>query len=105
MEKKKHNNPITGSYYTEKDFILGRTLHLGGWKFQLVRADEYTEKYMSDNPDQFPEACIEFVLSKIKKGGNAYPSLQEYVVDLMRKLDRNNDGFISFAEFTAGLRE
>ncbi len=59
MEKKKHKNPISGDYYSEKDFLIGRTISLGGYRFQLQKADEYTEKYMEDNPDQFPEASIE----------------------------------------------
>ena len=75
MERKKHNNPITGNYYEEKDFLIGRTIYLGGYKFQLLKADEYTEKYMEDNPDQFPEASIEIVISKIKKGAQGYNSL------------------------------
>jgi hypothetical protein len=58
MERKKHKNPINQNYYEEKDFLIGRTLFLGGYKFQLLKADEYTEKYMEDNPDQFPEASL-----------------------------------------------
>lgn len=46
MDKKKHKNPITSNYYEEKDFLIGNTIFLGGWKFQLQKADEYTEKYM-----------------------------------------------------------
>ena len=48
MEKKKHKNPVTQQYYEEKDFLIGKTLFLGGYKFSLVKADEYTEKYMED---------------------------------------------------------
>ena len=33
MEKKKHKSPIDNNYYTEKDFLLGKTLFLGGYKF------------------------------------------------------------------------
>ena len=58
MEKKTHKNPVTNNNYEEKDFCLGRTIFLGGFRFQLVSADEYTEKYMEDNPDQFPEQNI-----------------------------------------------
>lgn len=54
MERKKHTNPVNRSYYNEKDFLLGYTIFLGGFKFQLLKADEYTEKYMEDNPDLFP---------------------------------------------------
>jgi len=35
MERKKHKNPVGGNYYEEKDLLIGRTLFLGGYKFQL----------------------------------------------------------------------
>jgi len=50
----------------------------------LVKADEYTEKYMSDNFDVFPEASIANVMWKIKKGASAYGNLQEYAIALMQ---------------------
>ena len=104
MERKKHKSPITSTYYTEKDFLIGRTVFLGGFKFQLCSADEYTEKYMEDNPDQFPEASMDKIILKIKKLSKNYGSLQEYAIDLLKKLDKNDDGVIDFAEFTQGLR-
>jgi hypothetical protein len=33
MERKKHKNPINSNYYEEKDFLIGKTLFLGGYKF------------------------------------------------------------------------
>ena len=104
MERKKHQNPVNKDYYIEKDFLIGRTIFLGGFKFQLLKADEYTEKYMEDNPDLFPEASIENVLRKIKKGATKYRNLQEYVIELIKYLDKNGDGAISFEEFTIGLK-
>lgn len=80
MERKKHKNPVTQQYYVEKDFLIGRTLFLGGYKFQLFKTDEYTEKYMEDNGDSFPEADLISVLRKIKKGAAAYNSMQEYAI-------------------------
>lgn len=105
MERKTHKNPVSGRNFEEKDFLIGRTILLGGFKFQLISCDEYTEKYMEDNPDQFPEANIECVLNKIRSLARNYRSLQDYAVDLLTKLDKNNDGVISFKEFTCGLRE
>ena len=105
MERKKHRNPVTNNYYEEKDFLIGRTVFLGGFKFQLLSADEYTEKYMEDNCDNFPESNLDLIISKIKAASRNYPSLQAYAVDLLKKLDKNDDGVISFAEFTQGLRE
>lgn len=75
MERKKQVNPETGDYYREKDFTLGRTVSLVGFVFMLMSADEYTEKYMEDNPDQFPEASIEHVFAKIKDGAKDHASL------------------------------
>lgn len=70
----------------------------------MLKADEYTEKYMEDNPDLFPEASLDRVISKIRRNGSAYPSLQDYVIHLMKSLDKNGDGVISFEEFSNGLR-
>lgn len=58
LERKKHKNPVTSDYYNENQFLIGRTIFLGGYKFQLFKADEYTEKYMEDNNDVFPEAGL-----------------------------------------------
>ena len=69
-----------------------------------MSADEYTEKYMEDNPDIFPEQNLQNILNKIKKRSNTYPSLQDYCIDLLVKLDKDNNGTIDFEEFTNGLR-
>ena len=104
MERKNHKNPVSQANYEEKDFCIGRTIFLGGFRFQLVSADEYTEKYMEDNPDMFPEQNINNILAKIKNKAKNYASLQEYCIELLVQLDKNNDGVIDFEEFTAGLR-
>jgi Ca2+-binding EF-hand superfamily protein len=52
----------------------------------------------------FPQSSLDWVIEKIMKKGKGYPSLQEYVIDLMKKLDRNGDGVISFEEFSSGLK-
>lgn len=67
-------------------------------------ADNYTENYMGDNPDQFPEAALENIISKIKKPSKNFNSLQEFVVDLLSKLDKNGDNVIDFKEFASGLK-
>ena len=45
LDRKKHLNPISGGYYSEKDMTLGQLLILGGHKFRLVKCDEYSDKY------------------------------------------------------------
>lgn len=105
LERKKHTNPVTKGYYQERDFKIGKTVHLGGHRFQLNDADEYTHKYMEDNYDIFPQASIDKVMEKIKSGALSYPSLQDYAIDLIRRLDKNGDDIISFDEFKDGLAE
>ena len=75
MERKKQINPVTNRYYQEKDFVIGSTVFLVGFKFMLARADEYTEKYMEDNSQIFPEASAEVVLDKIKRGAKDHANL------------------------------
>jgi hypothetical protein len=41
----------------------------------LVSCDHYTEKYMEDNSDVFPEASLANIIRKIKAGAKANESL------------------------------
>jgi hypothetical protein len=104
LDKQRHINPVTGSYYSEKDMLLGELLLLGGHKFRLMKCDEYTEKYYEANPEVFKEASIDYVLQKIRTLGKGFPSIEEYSKDLMGKMDKNKDNYLSFDEFCAGLK-
>jgi Ca2+-binding EF-hand superfamily protein len=70
----------------------------------LAKADEYTEKYMEDNSQVFPEASSDVLIEKIKKGCKGFPSMQDYAIHLMKVLDKNNDGFVDVSEFSNGLK-
>ncbi len=59
---------------------------------------------MEDNDEVFPQASIDAILEKIKSGALSYSSLQEYVIHLMKALDKNGDEVISFDEFRDGLK-
>jgi hypothetical protein len=58
---------------------------------------------MMDNEEVFPESSFLAVIVKIKSGQKRYASLQAYVIDLIKALDKNGDNLISFDEFSAGL--
>ncbi len=75
MERKKQLSPISGKYYVERDFMIGRTVSLAGFKFMLISSDEYTQKYMEDNGEVFPEASHHAIIAKIKAPARNYPSL------------------------------
>ena len=46
---------------------------------------------------------VDSTIKKIAAGAKNYHSLAEYVKDLVRKFDRNSDGFLSLQELTDGL--
>jgi len=75
MERKKQTNPVTGRYYQEKEFVLGEVVYLVGFKFMLAKADEYTERYMEDNGDVFPQASMDNLIGKMKKASAGHASL------------------------------
>lgn len=104
MERKKQTNPTNGKYYVEKDFVLGATVFLAGFKFMLVKADEYTEKYMEDNGETFPQASLIAIIDKMKKGSKGFANLQDYAIHMMKVLDKNNDGFVDINEFSQSLQ-
>jgi EF-hand domain-containing protein 1 len=104
MERKKQTNPVNGKYYTERDFLIGNVVFLAGFKFRILKGDEYTLKYMEDNAAVFPAASIEHIVEKIKKASVKFPSLQDYAIHLMKTLDKNNDGFVDVSEFSACLQ-
>jgi hypothetical protein len=103
IERKQFKNPVTGAYYEEKHFAIGECIYLNGYRFQILDCDEYTHKYMEDNCEVFPQASIDACLDKIKQGAFSYPSLQEYAIAMIKKLDQNGDEVISFDEFKEGL--
>ena len=80
------------------------TVFLGGFKFMLTSSDDYTEKYMQDNGDIFPEASFKAIIAKIKAPAKNYPDLQTYAIEILKKFDKNNNKFIDVDEFTEGLR-
>lgn len=60
---------------------------------------------MEDNSDVFPEQDFQNVLTKIRKAGHSYKNMQEFAIDLIRKLDRSGRGEISVQELVSGLKK
>ncbi len=104
LDRTKHVNPINGLYYNEKNMLIGQLLILSGYKFRLAKCDEYTEKYFEANPEVFKEASCEHIIAKIRALGGSFPSVEEYAKDILTKMDKNHDGYLSFVEFCDGLK-
>lgn len=84
LERKKHRNDKINRYLTETDFQIGGIVELDVYHFQLLRADEFTAKYMAERPDRFPEASIQEVTDKIKKLVFRHKNYDEFLVWLIK---------------------
>lgn len=84
-------------------------------KLDIDRDGQITEKEMlfvlagSQNNNRSPlisnnSGLIEKVLMKIANGADDVNNMRQYSQTLIRKFDRDNDGFISINELTSGLR-
>lgn len=105
MERKKHKNESTGNYYTQRDFLIGKTIYLNKFRFQIQAMDEYSEKYMEDNPEIFPQSSLTYIVNKIREGSAGFSSPNDFAVNLIRTLDTAGEGFVSLDRFKAGLAE
>jgi Ca2+-binding EF-hand superfamily protein len=61
-------------------------------------------KVLSDS-NSSNDAAADATIRKIAAGASKYSSMGEYVRDLVRKFDRNSDGFLSISELTDGLKK
>lgn len=59
---------------------------------------------MKSKPESFPEADISYVIERLKKMATKFPSLDDFLIDLVRKLDVNGNGVIEFSELVSGLK-
>lgn len=105
MERKKHKNPFTKKYYTEKDFAIGSTIYLNSFIFKLIESDEYTKKYMRDNPDIFTDSDMQAILNRVRLVGNKSGNYEEFLVQVIKCVDPNNDGFVSKENLGEGLKK
>merc|ERR1712100_752656 len=49
-------NPATGVNSKPSDFYVGAEVQLSAMPFRIVRSDEYTLKYMENNPEAYPQS-------------------------------------------------
>jgi hypothetical protein len=84
MERKKHRNDKSGRYLTETDFQIGGIVELDVYHFQLLRADEFTAKYMAERPEKFPDANLQEIAEKIKKLAFRHKNYDEFLIWLIK---------------------
>jgi hypothetical protein len=105
MERQKHKNPYSNKYYAEKDFVVGNTIYINKYIFKLLECDEYTKKYMRDNPENFRDSDVNNVVERIRLSGLKYNSREEFVIDVLKTLDPSGNNFVSKEEILEGLKK
>jgi len=105
MERKTQKNPYTNKYYNEKDFIVGNSIYINKYIFKLTECDDYTKKYMKDNPDLFRDSDISAIVSRIRLAGVKYPSLEDFVVEVLKVLDPDGKDFLARPEISEGFKK
>lgn len=105
LERNRFKNPITSQYYGEKDMQLGASIILEKWRFQLLKADDFTQKYMNDRSDTFPQNNMDYVLNKIRGFAKNYSSTEEFLVNFVKLLDKNQNAYVEFEELVQGMKE
>ena len=75
------------------------------YKFQILKADEYTHKYMKSKPEVFKEADIEESIARLKSYAKNYKNFDLFMVDILKKIDKKGKGVIEFRELAEGLKE
>ncbi len=102
LERMKHKRPGSEHYLNELDFQIGAVVRLGAYDFQLVRADEFTSNYMSENPAKFPESNLAEIKARIQKAA-AGKGVQAFLPELVQRLDPKKTGYTSFDSLKQGL--
>ncbi len=105
MERKKHINPFTNKYYNEKEFAIGTTIYLNKFIFKLIEADEYTKKYMKDNPEIFTDSDIYAILNRIRLNSNKYSTFDEFLVEIIKNVDPGNQKFVTRENIIEGMKK
>ena len=98
-EKGKKKNPESCQYYCASDLFVGATVYVSAHKFDIVRADDFTLKFMEAHPHEFDYANLGLIKRKIPtsmKGVVSADSLASVlvhheVITLLRAAGRGSD--------------
>ena len=105
LERRKYKNPYTRATYVERDFAIGRTIVLQDYRFYLTKADEYTHKFMESRPQEFPEANVPSVLRKIVAPESRFGNRQNFLIEMLRRIDSSMGDVIQFKVFVLALKD
>jgi hypothetical protein len=97
---KRIDNP--SEYYRAKDILVGEKIQLGAWKFVVIDADMYTQKFFASREAYEPRPP-EVVIREFKQAMHKRNVPQEYVRKLFSELDTDGSGYLEKAEIETML--
>eukprot|EP00949_MAST-11_sp_MAST-11-sp1_P001915 g1915.t1 len=104
VERRKMINPATGRYYAPEDFVVGQSIKIAGFEFDILRCDAFTKAYREGGDD--------FELHEMHDVEEVEAMLREKIAKAavnirksFRKADKDFSGSITFGEFTTMLTE
>ena len=104
IEKQRIKNPYTNLYYTEKDFISGNVIYVNKFIFKLLECDEYTRKYMRDNPDDFKDSNFENIINRIKMITQS-DNGDEFLIRMLNIIDPKGTDYASSDDIQKGFSQ
>lgn len=105
IERQRCKNPYTKKYYTEKDFVTGNVVYLNKFIFKLLESDDYTKKYMIDNPEVFKDSDITHVIGRLRVPANQCESFDDYLVKMLKTVDPQGKNYVSKEEIDNGFKQ
>lgn len=96
LERRKYKNNASGQFFQQSDLAIGANLEIGGFKFMLISADDFTFKYMEERPATFPLADKKTLIQKI--GASNLGEMARKFIELCGREPINFEKFHSVLE-------
>ena len=77
LERSRIKNPHTRNYYAARDFKIGQVISINKYQFQLLEADEFTIKFMENNPQVFGPEEKPVEEAPVATEGDTAPKFEE----------------------------
>mmetsp|Transcript_25837 Transcript_25837/g.45893 ORF Transcript_25837/g.45893 Transcript_25837/m.45893 type:complete len:613 (-) Transcript_25837:347-2185(-) len=100
LERMKIKNPQTNEWFEPAEFFLGAVLEINKYQFRLIKADEFTLKYMEGDAGTFPHADIDRIQKQLRE---VFKHKNHQIRKVFRGMDEDKDGKLSYAEFKKWL--
>jgi len=103
LERQKLKNPYTKTYYNEQNFVVGNIIFVNTYTFKLLEGDDYTKKYMIDNPEVFRDSNLDSVIIRLMLPNK--DTVENYAVQVLKTIDPDQANYVSDKQIVKGFKE